>query len=154
MDDRDKLFPPPKSWEKFEDLCHRLFKAIFRDPLTQKHGRRGQAQHGVDIYGSPEHRPGTYWGVQCKTKQADLGSELSAEELRQEVAKAEHFEPPLERWILATTSPVDAELQNEARRLSTIRTAAGRFTVDVLAARGGSPGSGMFAVRDGVGAGR
>jgi len=132
MDDRDKLFLPPKSSETFEDLCHRLFKAIFRDPLTQKHGRRGQAQHGVDIYGTPEHRPGTYWGVQCKTKRSDLGSVLSVEELNQEVAKAEHFEPPLERWILATTSPVDAELQSEARRLSTIRTAAGRFAVDVL----------------------
>jgi len=29
MDDREKQIPPPKSWEKFEDLCHELFKAVW-----------------------------------------------------------------------------------------------------------------------------
>jgi hypothetical protein len=52
MDAREKQIAPPKSWETFEDLCLALFKAVWRDPNAQKHGRRGQAQAGVDVFGS------------------------------------------------------------------------------------------------------
>ena len=46
---------PPANWNDFEDLCHKLWRSIWGDPNTQKHGRRGQAQHGVDIYGKPSY---------------------------------------------------------------------------------------------------
>ena len=49
MDDREKQIPPPKSWITFEDLCHRLFKAVWGDPLAQKNGRSGELQKGVDV---------------------------------------------------------------------------------------------------------
>ena len=46
---------PPANWNDFEDLCHKLWRSIWGDPNTQKHGRKGQAQHGVDIYGKPSY---------------------------------------------------------------------------------------------------
>lgn len=44
-------YRPPKSWEEFEDLCADLYVLIWKDPETQKHGRQGQPQGGIDIYG-------------------------------------------------------------------------------------------------------
>lgn len=81
MDAHEKQILPPKSWENFEDLCHQLFKAVWRDPYAQKNGRRGQKQHGVDIYGSPAADYHIYQGVQCKTKNDPGGNIQSTAEL-------------------------------------------------------------------------
>ena len=132
MDDREKQIPPPKSWEKFEDLCHELFKAVWGDSFAQKNGRRGQPQHGVDIFGSPNGNYETCQGVQCKGKDGLYGRKTSVPELEREIAKAEGFEPLLQHWIFATTAPVDAKLQKTAREISASRTKKGRFTVSVL----------------------
>ena len=132
MEPREQHIPPPNSWEVFEDLCHQLFKAIWCDPLAQKNGRRGQAQHGVDVFGSPGGNYGTFHGVQCKAKGELHNSKLNLTELQKEIDKAEYFEPPLHHWILATTTPVDATLQKEARKISAARKQEGRFTVSVL----------------------
>ena len=60
-------YPPPKHWQDFENLCRDLWREIWKDPNTQKNGRSGQEQHGVDIYGQPDE--GELWaGVQCKVK--------------------------------------------------------------------------------------
>ena len=124
--------PPPKSWETFEDLCHQLFKTVWCDPYAQKNGRRGQKQHGVDICGSPGANYHIYQGIQCKTKNDPSGNIQSTTELELEIAKAETFEPALHHWILATTAPVDAILQQKAREISVARKEAGKFTVSVL----------------------
>ncbi len=83
MDFIDKQIPPPKSWEKFEDLTRALFAAEWRSPLTQKNGRSGQKQHGVDIYGTPEAAPGKTFGVQCKGKSRGYGGLRSSKWARQ-----------------------------------------------------------------------
>ena len=132
MDDREKQIPPPKSWIAFEDLCHRLFKAVWADPLTQKNGRSGQPQHGVDVFGSPGEGYAVYQGVQCKGKEGQYGSKPSLREIEREVTKAEGFEPALQHWIFATTAPVDATLQQKARQISVARAAEDKFTVSVL----------------------
>lgn len=132
MDDREKQIPPPKSWEVFEDLCHRLFKEVWGDPLAQKVGRRGQPQQGVDVFGSPNRNYEIFHGVQCKLKDESHGGKLSLSELQQEISKADGFVPALNHWILATTAPVDAALQDNARELTVARKEEGRFTVSVL----------------------
>ena len=132
MDDREKQIPPPSSWELFEDLCHQLFMAIWCDPLAQKVGRRGQAQHGVDVFGSPNGDYESVHGVQCRLKEDSHGSKLCLTEIQREIAKAEGFEPALQHWVFATTSPVDAILQTEARKISVIRQSESQFTVSVL----------------------
>lgn len=123
---------PPKSWERFEDLCHALFKKVWADPLAQKEGRRGQPQHGVDIVGSPQAERSLYHAVQCKGKDANCGSSASWDEVLAEISKAEHFSPRLGHWIFATTAPVDGKLQEAARKLSVERSESDQFTVSVL----------------------
>ncbi len=132
MQFRAKQIAPPKEWGTFEDLCHALFKRVWQDPLAQKNGRRGQAQHGVDVFGSPNGDRRSYRGVQCKGKDSNYGSKAEWPEVLAEIAKAEEFSPKLSGWVFATTAPADAALQRVARELSVKRGAAGLFSVDVL----------------------
>ena len=132
MQFRAKQIAPPKEWGTFEDLCHALFKRVWQDPLAQKNGRRGQAQHGVDIFGSPNGDRRFYRGVQCKGKDSNYGSKAEWSEVLAEIAKAEQFSPKLGEWIFATTAPADAKIQKAARELSVGRKANGLFSVDVL----------------------
>lgn len=132
MQFRAKQIAPPKEWGTFEDLCHALFKCVWQDPLAQKNGRKGQAQHGVDIYGILNADRISYWGIQCKGKESNYGSKAKWSEVLAEVAKAEKFSPKLDKWIFATTAPADATLQKAARELSSERSAKGLFSIDVL----------------------
>jgi hypothetical protein len=132
VDFTEKQIAPPKSWERFEDLCQALFRQVWADPLAHKNGRGGQPQHGVDIYGSLDPSGGVIHGVQCKGKDANFGAKATVRELRVELAKADKFTPPLQKWIFATTAPVDVALLEESRLLSRERAKRGRFPVDVL----------------------
>lgn len=132
MQFRAKQIAPPKEWGTFEDMCHALFKRVWQDSLAQKNGRRGQAQHGVDVFGSPNGDRQSYWGVQCKGKDSNYGSKAEWSEVLAEIAKAEKFSPKLDEWIFATTAPADATLQKAARELSVERRAKGLFSVVVL----------------------
>lgn len=106
--------PRPKSWEEFEDICADILKKIWKDPYVIRHGRSGQRQNGVDIYGHPEHLGGVterkYAGAQCK--ETDFLSFLTVEK---ETIKATSFEPSLTEYLLMTTAPRDAVLQQKIR---------------------------------------
>lgn len=106
--------PIPSNWQDFEALCHQLWKDIWGDHGAQRNGRAGQPQNGVDIFGRPYHAAG-YAGVQCKDKDARLGSELKEAELLEECRKARGFVPQLQSFTLATTAPRDAGIQTIAR---------------------------------------
>jgi hypothetical protein len=132
MDFIDKQIPPPKSWEKFEDLTRALFAAVWRTPLAQKNGRSGQQQHGVDVYGTPQATPGKNFGVQCKGKNEGYGAKATTVEFNAELAKAEKFKPTLGHWTFATTAPNDARLQEHARLVSEQRLKEGKFPVAAI----------------------
>ncbi len=104
MEFNAKQIAPPASWEAFEDLCWALFQAEWRDQNTQKHGRQGQKQNGVDIVGTNHAQGGGLWGVQCKGKMQAYGSKLTEKEINAELAKADQFDPPLCHWIIATSN--------------------------------------------------
>ncbi len=105
---------PLRNWQDFEDLCFDLFRVLWNAPTTLKHGRSGQEQAGVDVYGLPT---GTaeWFGVQCKKK---LDKEVTEKELNAEIEKAKGFNPTLSRFVLATTARCDKEIQNVARTLT------------------------------------
>ncbi|MCA1440804.1 hypothetical protein I6F07_11400 [Ensifer sp. IC4062] len=132
MDILDSQINAPSKWQTFEDLTCALFAEVWKDPTAQKNGRTGQPQHGVDVYGSPEWKPGSYFGVQCKGKDRDFGAKATKSEFDRELAKAEKFAPTLGRWYFATTAEVDVELQEHARTVSAARVAAGKFEADIL----------------------
>src|SRR5258708_3908741 len=113
----DKLqLPPPKEWADFERLIRDITAARLSDPNVRKHGRPGQSQHGVDLYGKIP--TGGIQGVQCKKKDVIAGHKVTINELRAEVRKARGFVPALAEFVLATTALDDASLQREALRIS------------------------------------
>jgi predicted ATP-binding protein involved in virulence len=114
---------PPKSWDEFEDLCLALFRAEWQDSSAQKNGRQGQKQAGVDVFGHNNKQGGGLWGVQCRGKHRGYGSKLTGAEIDAELAKADTFHPPLDHWIIATTTANDATLQTYAHNLSELRAA-------------------------------
>lgn len=122
--------PPPAKWQDFEDLCADLWRRIWKDENTQKNGRQGQPQNGVDIFGRPDKGP-SWSGVQCKDKNEDLGSALTDRELRREVAKAQQFTPKLSAFTIATTGPRDSAIQERARLLTEEHRKTGLFDVAV-----------------------
>ncbi len=107
-------WPAPTDPIAFESLCADLWGSIWGH-AAQKNGRNGQPQAGVDVYG----KHGNEWiGIQCKQKDELLRSKLTPKELAEEVEAARRFAPPLRRFIVATTGPADATIQEAARRLT------------------------------------
>lgn len=109
---------PPANWQDFERLTLDIAKALWKDEYAQRHGRQGQAQAGVDVYGY-NHTSQEFSGIQCKKKnQSGVPSrQLTTAEIDTEVEAAKMFYPQLERFIIATTGQRDVNLQAHVRGL-------------------------------------
>ena len=125
--DSERL-PPPNDSRAFESLCLELFRELWGDSNADKNGRNGQSQTGVDIFGL---RGGLQVGVQCKQKDPLVWRKITAQELESEARKARRFIPALSEFILATTGPADAMVQQRARELTAEFRQEGLFTVSV-----------------------
>ncbi|EOX4101028.1 restriction endonuclease [Vibrio alginolyticus] len=123
--------PPPSNWQDFESLCKDLFKRVWSDPHTQKNGRVGQAQHGVDISGRPDDAGGGYFGVQCKGKDNYLDKTVTISELKNEVEKAQKFSPKLKSFIIVTTGVKDGKVEELARLITEEHYKEELFSVSV-----------------------
>lgn len=130
MDVQQLDLPPPRNWQDFEDLCHAIWQREWRCPMIQKHGRSGQVQSGVDIFGKPNGQD-RFHGIQCKLKAA--GQKLTVQEVSIEVQAAAVFTPPLAHLIIATTAPADVKIQRFARELNAQQSKERSFEIDVLA---------------------
>jgi hypothetical protein len=120
---------PPNNPTVFESLCLDLWREIWDDPSAQKNGRSGQPQAGVDVFGQ---RQGKWEGVQCKQKDGLLRSKVTVKEFEAEVEAAKQFNPPLANFILATTGPRDAKVQERAREFIEEHKPQGLFSVRSL----------------------
>jgi hypothetical protein len=109
-------YPPPKTWQQFEELCADIYAADWSDPALQRYGRAGQVQHGVDIVA----RHGNRWpvGLQCRKKSQWPVVSFSMRELDEAVKDALKFRPPLQSFYILTTALVDAKLQAHARKIT------------------------------------
>ena len=124
--------PPPANWQDFEMLCRDLWRELWSDPGTQRHGRQGQPQHGVDVFGRPGE--GAEWaGVQCKLKSQIANAQLKRVQIEAEVAKAREFNPTLSSFTIATTALQDIEAQEAARLITEAQLADGSFSVVIKA---------------------
>ena len=45
----------PENLPDFQSLSKKLWGEISNSPEIKKNGRQGQSQHGVDVYGLPDH---------------------------------------------------------------------------------------------------
>lgn len=62
-----KRYNIPKNWQDFELLCANLWKSEYGCYDINRHGRQGQKQHGVDVYGYINNGS-EFFGIQCKGK--------------------------------------------------------------------------------------
>ncbi|MEA2907834.1 MAG: hypothetical protein QOI12_5221 [Alphaproteobacteria bacterium] len=106
--------PKPKDWQDFERKTRELLAHVLADPNTRMHGRTGQPQHGVDIWGYRNEDLSKLIGVQCKLS----NDEITAAELRAELEKTTSFTPTISEFILVTTAARDATIQQAARELT------------------------------------
>jgi hypothetical protein len=104
----------PEDWQAFERAIRALVACVLGDPNAQMNGRQCHSQHGIDVYGR-RGGDGAWIGVQCKQR---LDKPVTARGLREELEKAKRFQPPIAEFVLATTAPRDAAIQEEARRLT------------------------------------
>ena len=118
--------PPPRSWDEFEAVVCSAAKIRWSSPDFTPHGRQGQRQDGVDVYGKDDK--GRLVGLQCK----NTWSGVSTATISDEVEKAESFKPALAHLYVATTADTDKGLQAYVRELSATRMKAGKFEVSVL----------------------
>ncbi|HCL3630314.1 TPA: hypothetical protein N2B08_005741 [Pseudomonas aeruginosa] len=124
--------PPPSNWQDFESLCCDLWTKIWNDPNTQKNGRSGQNQSGVDISGKDLSNSAEICGVQCKGKDNYLNRLVSITDLEEEVNKAKKFKPSLSLFIMATSGHKDAAVEQHARQLTEKHEKEGLFRVVVM----------------------
>ena len=109
-----KQLRKPENWQDFESLCKILWGEIWNCPEIKKNGRTGQAQHGVDVYGTPQWET-EYYGIQCKGKDDYTNSELKENEVDEEIEKAKKFKPKLKKFYFATTANKDAKIEEYIR---------------------------------------
>ncbi|WNG56520.1 hypothetical protein F0U59_18475 [Archangium gephyra] len=104
-------FPPPTDDAAFERLVEELAAPALKGISSSLYGRKGQGQQGVDVV--VELGDGSFVGIQCKSTIHNLSIAV----VTAEIDKAKKFSPKLSRFIVATTTPRDAVLQQEVRKL-------------------------------------
>lgn len=104
------VWPKPRSEDEFEDITVDFLRVRWKDPNAQRHGRRGQAQHGVDIVGHPPRLGGKPAGGQCKNTNS-----LALADVIKEIDKAKAFPGGIAEFYVVTSGDRDAKLQTEVR---------------------------------------
>jgi len=74
--------PKPKSWMNLKRSSGYFYKKMERS-RSQRYGRSGQPQQGVDVYGRPKELNGAYVGVQCKRyEEGKLNEKVIKDEIK------------------------------------------------------------------------
>ena len=118
--------PPPRAWDEFEDIVCSAAKNRWDNPNFTKHGRPGQKQDGVDIYGNDQNDQ--LVALQCKNTVGTLDEKT----IRDEVEKAKKFDQQLSKLFIATTIETDRHLQKAVRGISRAEGEKREFEVHLL----------------------
>jgi hypothetical protein len=125
----DTNFPRLKSDDEFEQLICDLCRLEWQDPNTDRRGRSGQKQLGVDVYGQPFDAGGNFRGAQCKLRKTD--KQPTEKEIEAEIKKARKFPHKLDTLIIVTDAPRDVTTQDVITRISKREENSGGFKVAV-----------------------
>lgn len=120
------MIPPPKGWEEFEGIVKSALELRWRTSTLTMHGRQGQKQNGVDIYGHDDL--GRLVGIQCKLTTYSINQNI----IDTEISQAENFCSPISTLYIATTSHSDVHLQQYVRNLSMARVKENKFSVGIF----------------------
>jgi tetratricopeptide (TPR) repeat protein len=105
--------PKFKNESDFETFCLDLFKAVFEDSSGKKYGRKGQAQHGIDLYFADF--PQAKKAVQCKVR----SDKLTLADIQEDLEKFKEFPHEGYEIIFATTANRDKNLQDDCLKINT-----------------------------------
>ena len=120
-------WPLPKSEDEFEDIVLDALRIVWNDPHATRHGRRGQAQNGVDVIGKDLQNAGRVVGAQSKNVHA-----LTLKEIIAIIAEAETYQPALAELLVVISGPRDGRIQQAVHEISQARSNEGKFSVRQL----------------------
>lgn len=126
LDEWNMTIPPPANWQDFELLCWDIANEILDLSEVKRYGRSGQAQQGMDIFGKSE-KYGGWVGLQCKKREVSL----TKGEILEEVQKAGTSTPPIVHYIILTTAPRNARIQEFVAEITTQNQESGQFSVEI-----------------------
>lgn len=127
--------PKQKNWNDFEELCLRLWGAIWnKEEQIETNSSNDQGQDGVDIFCYLESDQG-YVGIQCKNikdeKLNGTPNNITISAIKKEIEMAEKFIPELKRYIIATSAEKDGKIQEAVRSIDLERRRQGKFPVEI-----------------------
>lgn len=117
----------PANERDFEILCLLLLGKHWNCPTLELYGHRGEKQDGIDILdtgGSEILR-----AAQCRLH--DGTKTMSPAEIREAVAAARLFAPPLDEYMIMTTAKVSTKAQKEVLRINTEHRDLGLFKLEL-----------------------
>lgn len=123
------IFPVPESDEIFDEMVRDACAIEWSDPETQRNGRSGQSQYGVDIFGYPHGSSRRCHAAQSKLR--TKGKALTEAEIANEVANAQSSPLHPEQLIIVTSTGRDAKLQAYIDELSRLQIQNNSFPVKI-----------------------
>jgi tetratricopeptide (TPR) repeat protein len=120
--------PPPANPDDFEKMASKLLQRRWENPNLQLYGRRGQRQHGVDIFDPTASTP--HRAAQCKMYEPL--EPLTAKFIRETVKEAISFTPKLDVFAILATAKQATDCQQAVREINLDHQVAGLFVVEYL----------------------
>ncbi|NQV22738.1 MAG: hypothetical protein HQ518_00080 [Rhodopirellula sp.] len=120
-----RIFDPPSDEHEFQDICVRLYRRLWKNDGLKPYAKRGERQHGVDIYDPYSRKPVS--AVQCKNRERT--KTIPPKEIKEEVAKAEGSGLEIQRFVIATTARKAGRAQDTVAALN--RRPDKQFDVDI-----------------------
>jgi tetratricopeptide (TPR) repeat protein len=120
--------PPPANPDDFEKIALKLLQRRWENHNLQLYGRRGQRQHGVDIFDPTASTP--HRAAQCKMYEPL--EPLTAKLIREAVKEALAFTPKLDVFAILATAKQATECQQAVKEINLEHQAAGLFVVEYL----------------------
>lgn len=121
---RTMNFPKPANWQDFQIFIKDLMNEKYAGGFDI-YGRNGQAQNGIDILGQFY---GKVIGVQCKRFDP---TKFTFKIIQDEVNMADKNNPPLQKFIFATTIPRDKDIQKKIVELNVNRQKKILFEIEI-----------------------
>jgi len=122
-------YPSPIDANEFESMIRDICALEWNDSHTEKFGRKGQKQYGVDVYGQPVDLKGVYRAAQCKLRTKK--DQLTEQEIEEEVSDARQFQHELDMLIIVTDAPRDTHTQILVDQISEREISNGNFRVAI-----------------------
>jgi tetratricopeptide (TPR) repeat protein len=120
--------PQPANPDDFEKMALKLLQRRWENTNLQLYGRRGQRQHGIDVFDPTASVP--HRAAQCKMYEPL--EPLTPKAIRDAVKEALGFTPKLDVLSILTTAKQDTDSQQAIKEINLEHQVTGLFFVEFL----------------------